>query len=179
MPARSAACLEAHIEIEIWPLVFSLLHTLSWGQKVPWCKSNEEFCIMKEGTRLGEGGTVVCKIWSFIMAKWGFKMNLHRQLNIFICPNSHLWNYCQSKCCQNLINFWIYLENSGEIEGLHCNRNYVITQFLSFGDQSPRRKGKKEVYGSWNYLPGFMELDLETRSQISHFRFLIALLWKS
>lgn len=73
-------------------------------------------------------------------------------------------------------NSEIILENSGETEGLHCNRDYVTTQFLSFGDDSPRRKGTKEVYGSLNYLPGFMELDLETRSQISQFRFLIALL---
>lgn len=52
--ARSSACLKAPVEIEIWPLVFSLIHTLSWGQQVLRCKTNEEFFILKEGTRLEE-----------------------------------------------------------------------------------------------------------------------------
>lgn len=176
MLARSAAFLKAHIESEIWPLVLCLLHTSSWGEQVLWCKSKEGVKVHAEGRyrwREEEKYDLSCL---------GGVSKEPRQTVEYFCKSK--FTSVELLSIKILSKSWSFSEifistlRIQEKSKVSIVVGAIVTQFMSFGDHSPRRKGTKEVKGSWDYLPGFMELDLETRSQISKFGFLITLLWK-
>lgn len=162
----SKVCLSGHLLL--WKLIYRkkfglcfcvfLIHhygeNRSGGVRV-WKNSLCWWKVQTEGR-----GIMVCKVWSFAMARWGFKgiytdswiLFKCKLLSVEMLPINLLSQIC------SFSETFIGTLRIQEKSKVSIVMGAIITQFLFFA-ASPTGKETKQVKWVWYNLPGFMELN--------------------